>query len=164
MDYRGKLYNDLKNIIIEKTNCEENSELLTDFKNHLYGAFDGIITNDKEYSFFLQKEAKRWMNKSKEEIEDFFNPDIAYMVLQRMSHDALDLGIAKLRNNTKIDEETYQKLKKEMEERYNQVREENKASANLLLSEGLLDLEYAHTDTDITSMRLGIALAMKKSK
>ena len=56
------------------------------------------------------------------------------------------------------------KIKKEMEDSFKQVRPNNKMSAQVLLSEGMLDLEYAHKDTDITSIRFGMAIAAKKTK
>ncbi len=149
---------------MEKTHENENSELLKKYKQYIFGAYNGIIKNDKLYNMFLDLEIKQWNSKNASQIIDYFFPDIAYIALQTASRETLDLCFRKYENNIKIDDETYQKLFKEMNDNYNQVKPQNKASAKLLLSEGMLDLKYAHTDTNVTSVRFGMAMATKKSK
>ena len=85
MNYQDKLYTEIKNIVIKKCSCDENSELLKELKKHIYAAYENVITDDKMYNFFLKREVKYWTEKTKEDIENYFFPNIPDMVFQILS-------------------------------------------------------------------------------
>ena len=164
-EFIERIYNNTIATILNGFSIEEQEEIKEGYKKYLetqYSVtYEAVLDNiEKAIAIFSDVENKLWINKSKEEKQSYFIEDKALDSLKELSGIALKYAVDRLtseKNNTTYEGINMDEMNKSIDEmkiKAEQVKQFNADYAMSLLSEGILDYNYAAKNSDNMSFRV----------
>ena len=148
----GMLYN---------INDEDKEEISKNYLAYLYKSYSNLeVTEENErlaLKLIMKREKQIWEARDPLYRMMLLKNDEKFDIIMHTSNEAYDLALKSLNNNTQptISEEEADKKIKLMMENVDKVNEYNKQEAKRLVSEGILDYNYACGKcNDLMSLRL----------
>lgn len=159
-----KLIEEFKNTI---PNSEDEQELINAFEIYLYDlkkVIEEFNMEIKDADKVFELSAKKIMKLSLENKKQKLIRDESFEKIQRISNKSFEMTQKMIRGKKlELENNELEKMKKELEESLNNVRDFNKEQAQMLVSEGILDLMFVENPkTEITSLRLGRCIGRKE--
>lgn len=158
-----KMYNNLIDIIIK----DIPEEYLDIIKKKYFNYLNNIYSkekSDKKVDVIIEFEKKQWSNLNTNSKLFLFITDDYYERICKLSDEALSFAWKKLiDNNNQLSEKEADNKIKDLKEALFRVKDFNKDSAQRLVSESILDYQYASRDTKYISLRIGHIMMRRKS-
>ena len=159
------IYNNCINLIISKVTVDKEI-IAREYRNYLYNAYELVAKKGGNLKQLIticsELENSKWQNASEQAILTEVVNDINMRQLMYMSNIAMEYAEKKnacLKNGQNYQPEITavqaQEYIAQMKTLRAQVLPFNSVKANILLSEGIMDLQYAANITEDTSLRRG---------
>lgn len=163
----NEVYNKIAIMLISDVEDNYRDELLKAYKEYLiscYSQRDFEQTKLEKYiNAIIELETMKWEKQPPNAKLANLLKDEALKKIQEISNQGYDYAISKLQNIIENDKRQLNVIEKryadenimQLNSLLPRVREFNRGLATSLVSEGILDFEYASSDSDITSLRIG---------
>lgn len=156
----NQIYTNVINIVIKDIDEKDKEEVSSNYLKYLYSLYSDKKFNEEDYEkvlgVLIDIEKSRWLNREKNAKLYYLKKDECFDIINEISKKSYALAIKCLNDGvaTISKEEADQDIEK-LRNCLDRVEEYNKDAAKELVSESMLDLEYASGMVDITSLRLG---------
>lgn len=151
------IYNEtIKTFMYGLPNDDNIKNYYMDYIKKSYAEFDnGQITDKNKINILVELENNKWLNESPDYKKAFIIPDENLKRLSEISSFAYDMAKNRLKNDVMASDINLSEYLSKIEELKNKVYNFNIYLARELVSETILDLQYALGQTDDTSIRIG---------
>lgn len=152
------IYDNIINIILEKIPNEYKEEVSKRYNDYLHEIYTDMYSSDdceEMIKICTNIEEKTWKKSPSEYILQTFVNDTAFNEIKKISGKAFKMAEEK-NNNGKNFVDTLE-ISQNIDllgNLLNEVKDFNKVLAENLVSESILDFDYASGDTDVTSLRI----------
>ena len=155
-----EVYSSVINILLCNIDEQDKEEVSRNYFNYLYSLYSDKDINNENYekllNIIVKIEKADWESRDKDTILFYFKNDESYNIISKLSKKAYTLASNRCQNNdiclSPKEAEMYIET---MIKALDNVEDFNKIEAEELVSEGILDFEYAcGNSNDITSLRI----------
>ena len=149
------------NLILQDIEENDKEEISKNYLKYLYSIHSDEEINEENYDEMLDiitsLETKKWSKRGKDGVLFYFKKDKSFDIINNISKKSYSLATSKLDNNKNtISKEDADKYISILIDNLDKVYDFNKEEAKRLVSEGILDFEYASGSNDnIKSFRVG---------
>ena len=158
------IYKNMIKTIIEGINDSDVKSIMVAYKNYLYENYADTLDNSDDIKqiivIYSNIERKKWQKKSEREKKSILLKDENLIKLQEISdiaykHASRKIGciISGMEYIPSISEEQIISYTNEMKRLFELVKDFNKTTARMYLSEGIIDFEYSLNKTENMSLR-----------
>lgn len=158
------IYNNMIKIVLEGINENDIKSLMISYKNYLYENYADTLADSDDVkqiiTIYSNIEAKKWQKKSEREKKSILLKDESFLKLQEISniaykHASKKIGciLSGIEYIPSITEEQIIAYTNEMTRLFELVKDFNKSTARMYLSEGIIDFEYSLNKTENMSLR-----------
>lgn len=154
----NEILENIKDELFSGVDSKFYDELLISYKKYLFSTLKNIKLTDDNYNKTIKIITEDNLNILKSYSPNFklslYIQDESYKKIYNLSMKGFNFALDKFNNNNMISINEANNYKNEMEKLLPDVYEFNYLSAMSLLSEGILDYDYACSDITYTSFRL----------
>lgn len=151
------IYNEtIKTFMYGLPNDDNIKNYYMDYIKKSYAEFDnGQIKDKNKINILVELENNKWLNESPDYKKSFIIPDENLKMLSEISSFAYDMAKNRLKNDVLTSDINLSEYLSKIEELKNKVYDFNIYLARELISETILDLQYAIGQSEDTSIRIG---------
>ena len=158
----NEVFSNVISIVLDGITDQDKDEVSKNYLKYLYEVHSDIDINSENYakmlSIITRIETKKWTSRDMNSKLYYFKDDESFEIIDAISKKAYSLALLRCKENSDftISKEEARKYIDILASKVKSVLDFNKAEAERLVSESVLDFEYAcGNSNDITSFRIG---------
>lgn len=156
------LYRKISDVFIRNIDDQKKDAVSNEYLKYLHSSYDSLFDDSDEKDFdsiasvCVKKEKIIHLDLDETSKMAFLFPDAEFLLLQNLSFEIAGIARAKKLCDDYVINRTKQEYIKELNEHADKVSEVFKYSAESILSEALMDVEYVFGDNNSQSFRTAI--------
>ena len=156
----NEIYTNVIKIVLDGINILDREKVANSYLQHLYSLYSDKDFNEQNYakmvSVITEIEQSKWSLRDKKSKLYYFKTDNSFDIIDSLSKKAYSLALSRYEKNIiPISKEEADKNIDTLIKKLESVEDFNKEEAERLVSEGILDFNYAcGSNSDIISFRL----------